>query len=98
MGGVAFLKHPVGMEFHKFFGENIMRSDLGISTSPLGSWLDHLGPAGESERNAARIFGADWTFYVLAGSSTPNQNLGHGVLAPDYIVPAAPNCPQSTLH
>jgi arginine decarboxylase len=43
MGGVAYLKHPVGMEFHKFFGENIMRSDLGISTSPLGSWLDHLG-------------------------------------------------------
>ena len=54
MGGVAFLKHPVGMEFHKFFGENIMRSDLGISTSPLGSWLDHLGPPGESERNARR--------------------------------------------
>ena len=26
MGGVAFLKHPVGMEFHKFFGENLMRS------------------------------------------------------------------------
>ncbi len=68
MGGVAYLKHPVGMEFHKFFGENIMRSDLGISTAPLGSWLDHLGPPGESERNAARIFGADWTFYVLGGS------------------------------
>ena len=33
MGGVAFLKHPVGMEFHKFFGENILRSDLGISTA-----------------------------------------------------------------
>ena len=56
MGGVAFLKHPVGMEFHKFFGENILRSDLGISTAPLGSWLDHIGPPGESERNAARIF------------------------------------------
>jgi hypothetical protein len=79
MGGVAYLKHPVGMEFHKFFGENIMRSDLGISTSPLGSWLDHLGPPGESERNAARIFGADWTFYVLGGSSASNQIVGHGV-------------------
>ena len=32
MGGVAFLKHPVGMEFHRFFGENLLRSDLGIST------------------------------------------------------------------
>lgn len=32
MGGVAYLKHPVGMEFHKFFCENIMRADIGIST------------------------------------------------------------------
>ena len=65
MGGVAFLKHPVGMQFHRFFGENLLRADLGISTSSLGSWLDHIGPPAESERNAARIFGADWTFYVL---------------------------------
>ena len=98
MGGVAFLKHPVGMEFHKFFGENLMRSDLGISTAPLGSWLDHLGPPGESERNAARIFGADWTFYVLGGSSTSNQIVGHGVIAQDDIVLADANCHKSICH
>ena len=98
MGCVAFLKHPVGMEFHRFFGENIMRSDLGISTSPLGSWLDHLGPAGESERNAARIFGADWTFYVLGGSSTSNQIVGHGVIGQDDIVIADANCHKSICH
>jgi arginine decarboxylase len=98
MGGVAFLKHPVGMEFHKFFGENLMRSDLGISTAPLGSWLDHIGPAGESERNAARIFGADWTFYVLSGSSTSNQIVGHGVIAQDDMVLADANCHKSICH
>jgi arginine decarboxylase len=98
MGGVAFLKHPIGMEFHKFFGENIMRSDLGISTAPLGSWLDHIGPPGESERNAARIFGADWTFYVLGGSSTSNQIIGHGVIAQDDIVLADANCHKSICH
>src|SRR6202166_170236 len=98
MGGVAYLKHPVGMEFHRFFGENIMRSDLGISTSPLGSWLDHVGPPGESERNAARIFGADWTFYVLGGSSTSNQIVGHGVIGQDDIVLADANCHKSICH
>ncbi len=98
MGGVAFLKHPVGMEFHRFFGENLLRSDLGISTSPLGSWLDHIGPPGESERNAARIFGADWTFYVLGGSSTSNQIVGHGVIAQDDIVLADANCHKSICH
>jgi arginine decarboxylase len=98
MGGVAYLKHPVGMEFHRFFGENLLRSDLGISTAPLGSWLDHIGPAGESERNAARIFGADWTFYVLGGSSTSNQIVGHGVIGQDDIVLVDANCHKSICH
>jgi arginine decarboxylase len=98
MGGVAFLKHPVGMEFHRFFGENLMRSDLGISTAPLGSWLDHIGPPGESERNAARVFGADWTFYVLGGSSTSNQIVGHGVIGQDDIVLVDANCHKSICH
>ena len=98
MGGVAFLKHPVGMEFHRFFGENLMRADLGISTAPLGSWLDHIGPAGDAERNAARIFGADWTFFVLGGSSTSNQIIGHGVIANDDIVLADGNCHKSIAH
>jgi len=98
MGGVAFLKHPVGMEFHRFFGENLFRSDLGISTAQMGSWLDHLGPPGDSERNAARIFGADWTFYVLSGSSTSNQIVGHGIIAQDDIVLADGNCHKSLCH
>ncbi len=98
MGGVAFLKHPVGQEFHRFFGENLLRSDLGISSAPLGSWLDHIGPPGDSERNAARIFGADWTFYVLGGSSTSNQIIGHGVIAQDDIVLADANCHKSICH
>ncbi len=98
MGGVAFLKHPIGMEFHRFFGENLLRADLGISTAPLGSWLDHIGPPGDSERNAARIFGADWTFYVLGGSSTSNQIVGHGVIGNDDIVLADANCHKSIAH
>src|ERR1700760_5029074 len=98
MGGVAFLKHPVGVAFHQFFGENLLRADLGISTAPLGSWLDHIGPPGDSERNAARIFGADWTFYVLGGSSTSNQIVGHGVIAQDDIVLADANCHKSICH
>src|SRR5579875_501304 len=98
MGGVAFLKHPVGQEFHRFFGENLLRSDLGISSAPLGSWLDHIGPPGDSERNAARVFGADWPFYVLGGSSTSNQIVGHGVIAQDDMVLADANCHKSICH
>src|SRR6516165_9242491 len=98
MGGVAYLKHPVGMAFHRFFGENLLRSDLGISTAELGSLLDHIGPPAESERNAARIFGADWTFYVLNGSSTSNQIVGHAVIAWDEMVLVDLNCHKSICH
>jgi len=98
MGGVAYLKHPIGMAFHQYFGENLLRSDLGISTAELGSLLDHIGPPAESERNAARIFGADWTFYVLNGSSTSNQIVGHAVTAWDDMVLVDLNCHKSICH
>ena len=98
MGGVAYLKHPVGMEFHKFFGENIMRADIGISTVELGDWLEHIGPPGESESNAARIFGADYTFYVLGGSSTSNRIVCQGAIGADDMVIVDRNCHKSLNH
>lgn len=98
MGGVAFLKHPIGNEFHQFYGENIFRTDIGISASQLGSWLDHEGPPGEAERNAARIFGADWTFFVLAGSSTANRIVGQATIGAQEVVVADRNCHKSINH
>ncbi|MEW6364294.1 MAG: Orn/Lys/Arg decarboxylase N-terminal domain-containing protein [Acidobacteriota bacterium] len=98
MGGVAYLKHPVGAAFHNFFGESIMRADIGISTASMGDWLEHLGPPRESERNAARIFGADWTFYVLAGSSNSNRIVCQGAVGADEMVIADRNCHKSLNH
>jgi len=40
-GGTAFRKSPAGRLFHKFFGEQLFRSDLSISVGELGSLLDH---------------------------------------------------------
>ncbi|HEY3363279.1 MAG TPA: Orn/Lys/Arg decarboxylase N-terminal domain-containing protein, partial [Methanosarcina sp.] len=98
MGGVAYLKHPVGMEFHKFFGENIMRADIGISTVELGDWLEHIGPSYESECNAARIFGAEYTFYVLGGSSTSNRIVCQGAIGAGEMVVVDRNCHKSLNH
>ena len=63
-GGVAFLKSPVGRVFFDFFGENLFRTDMGIERGALGSLLGHSGPVGESERYAARIFGAQRSYSV----------------------------------
>ena len=73
MGGLAFLRHPAGIACHKFFGENLFRSDLSVSVQDLGSLLDHTGVVGDAERESARVFKADETFYVLNGNSASNQ-------------------------
>lgn len=98
MGGAAYLKHPAGAEFHEFFGENIMRADIGISNAELGSWLDIEGPPADSQRMAARVFGADWTFYVLAGSSASNRIVVQACIGKDEIVIADRNCHKSLNH
>ena len=94
-GGVAFLKSPVGRVFHDFFGEQAFRSDLSVSVPELGSLLDHSGPAGAAEAHAARIFGADMTFFVLNGTSTANQIVGHSCIVAGDVVLADRNCHKS---
>jgi arginine decarboxylase len=46
---------------------------MGIERTVLGSLLDHTGPAGESERYAARVFGAHRSYSVLNGTSASNR-------------------------
>ncbi len=97
-GGVAFLKSPVGQMFHQFFGENMLRADVCNAVEELGQLLDHTGPVAASERNAARIFGADHCFFVTNGTSTSNKIVWHSTVANDDIVVVDRNCHKSVLH
>ena len=86
-GGAAFRKSPSGRAFFDFFGEQTFRSDLSISVGELGSLLDHSGPIGQAEKDAARIFGADMTFFVTNGTSTSNRVVHQAcVVAGDVVV------------
>lgn len=97
-GGVAFLKSPVGRAFFDFYGERLLRTDLSISVPELGSPLDHTGPIGDAERNAARVFGADRTFFVVNGNSTANRVVAHHAVARDDTVLVDRNCHKSIQH
>lgn len=97
-GGVAFRKSPVGQLFYQFFGENTLRSDISVSVGKLGSLLDHTGPIAEGERNAARIFGADETLFVVGGTSTANKIVWHGTVSRGDLVLCDRNCHKSILH
>lgn len=98
MGGMAYLKHPVGVEFIKFFGENMMRADIGVATAEMGDYLIHAGPPKKSEEIAAKAFGADWTFYGVSGSSGSNRIVAQGAIGANEIVVMDRNCHKSLNH
>ena len=98
MGGMAYLKHPVGIKFINFFGENMMRADIGVATAEMGDYLIHAGPSKKSEANAAKLFGADWTFYGVAGSSGSNRIVAQGAIGENELVLMDRNCHKSLNH
>ncbi|TLM78780.1 arginine decarboxylase [Microbulbifer harenosus] len=97
-GGTAFLKSPAGRAFYEFYGENMLRSDLSISVGALGSLLDHTGPIAEGERYAAKVFGADRTYYVTNGSSTSNRVILMSSVTRGQIALCDRNCHKSVEH
>ncbi|MFV3303725.1 Orn/Lys/Arg decarboxylase N-terminal domain-containing protein [Pseudomonas sp. NY15181] len=97
-GGTAFLKSPAGRAFFEFFGEELLRSDLSISVGDLGSLLDHSGPIGESERYAARVFGAHRSYHVTNGSSTSNRVILMASVTRDQVTLCDRNCHKSAEH
>ncbi len=95
LGGQGFLRSPTGVAMYKFFGENTFRADLSISVPELGSLLDHSGVVGDAEKNSARVFGADRTYYVLNGTSTVNQIIWRSQLVSNDIALVDRNCHKS---
>jgi len=94
-GGVAFLKSPVGRVFFDFYGENTFRTDMGIERGALGSLLGHSGPVGESERYAARVFGAGRSYTVLNGTSASNRTIMSACVGDNEIALCDRNCHKS---
>src|SRR5688572_16266208 len=96
-GGEAFRRHPVGAEFERLFGD-LARADIGTHVPELGDWLEHVGAPADSERRSARVFGADWSYLVLGGSSAANRIVVTGTVARDDIVIVDRCCHRSVVH
>lgn len=85
-GGQYFRKHPAGRYFYEFYGENIFRSDICNADVALGDLLIHEGPAVDAEQNAARVYNADKTYFVMNGTSTANTVAINAIVAPGDLV------------
>ncbi|WP_428897633.1 arginine decarboxylase [Parelusimicrobium proximum] len=97
-GGTGLQETKLGREFYKFFGRNIFKADISSSVYDMGAILDHEGVAEEAENEAARIFGADTTLFVLNGTSTANKVVFFTTVAPGDVVLVGRNCHKSIIH
>ena len=94
-GGIAFTKLPAGRAFFDFLGENVFRIDMGIERGALGSLLDHTGPVHESEKYAARVFGAHRSYSGVVGTSGSNRSIMQACMKEDDLVVCDRNCHKS---
>ncbi len=72
-GGIFYSRSPIGRIFLEHLGEAVFRDDLDNSVLELGDLLTHEGPALQAEKEAAAIFGAERTYFVLDGTSGSNK-------------------------
>ncbi|MCW2284474.1 ornithine decarboxylase [Rhodoblastus acidophilus] len=85
-GGVFYSRSPIGRIFVEHLGEAIFRDDLDNSVLDLGDLLTHEGPALRAQKEAAKIFGAERTYFVLNGTSTSNKVVLSALVAPGDLV------------
>jgi len=85
-GGAFYSRSPIGRIFVAHLGEAVFRDDLDNSILELGDLLTHEGPALEAQKQAAQIFGAEKTYFVLNGTSTSNKVVLSALLARGDLV------------
>lgn len=85
-GGIFYSRSPIGRIFVEHFGEAIFRDDLDNSVLELGDLLVHEGPALRAQKEAAAIFGAERTYFVLNGTSSSNKIVLSALVAEDDLV------------
>jgi ornithine decarboxylase len=85
-GGVFYNRSPIGRIFVEHLGEAVFRDDLDNSVLDLGDLLVHEGPALQAQKEAATIFGAERTYFVLNGTSSSNKIVLSALLAEGDLV------------
>ncbi len=85
-GGVFYNRSPIGRIFVEHLGEAVFRDDLDNSVLELGDLLVHEGPALRAQQEAAAIFGAEKTYFVLNGTSSSNKIVLSALVAEGDLV------------
>jgi ornithine decarboxylase len=97
-GGQMFMRHPAGRLFYDHMGEAVFRDDICNAMVSLGDLLIHEGPALAAQQSAAKIFGADRTYFVLNGTSSSNKVVNTALLTSRDVVLFDRNNHKSNHH
>ncbi|MEO9497558.1 MAG: ornithine decarboxylase SpeF [Vibrio splendidus] len=97
-GGQFFRQHPAGRQLFDFFGENVFRADMCNADVKLGDLLIHEGSPHEAQANAARIYNADKTYFVLNGTSASNKVVTNALVTEGDLVLFDRNNHKSNHH
>ncbi|WP_139121570.1 aminotransferase class I/II-fold pyridoxal phosphate-dependent enzyme [Piscirickettsia litoralis] len=84
-GGMFYRRSPIGRVFFDFLGENFFRSDFNF-VPDLGGIFDHSGAFLKAEQDAAKIFNAERTYFVLNGTSTSNKMVNGAAITQGDLV------------
>ena len=84
-GGMFYLKSPIGRILFEYLGETFWRADFNF-VPDLGGIFDHTGAYLKAEQDAAKIFNAERTYFVLNGTSTSNKMVNGALVAKDDLV------------
>ncbi|MCW6511602.1 Orn/Lys/Arg family decarboxylase [Lichenifustis flavocetrariae] len=97
-GGIFYNRSPIGRIFVEHLGEAIFRDDIDNSVLDLGDLLVHEGPALRAQKEAAVIFGAEKTYFVLNGTSASNKIVLSSLVADDDLVLFDRNNHKAAVH
>ncbi|GLR66783.1 amino acid decarboxylase [Acidocella aquatica] len=97
-GGIFHWKSSIGRLFAEHMGEAVFRSDLDNSSVELGDLLIPEGPAAVAQKEAAKIFGAERTYFVLNGTSASNKIALGAIVAQGDLVLFDRNNHKSAHH
>lgn len=97
-GGDSFKGSPWVGDFYDFVGEQMLRADLSVSVPMLDSLLHPTGVIAQSQKLAAKAFGAKKTYFATNGTSTSNKVIFQTLLAPGDKLLLDRNCHKSVHH
>lgn len=79
-------KHPAGVVFNRFFGDNLLYADTSDTVAELGDTMTHAGSPLEAEQKTAKVYHADKAYFCPNGTTGSNDICASAILRPGDLV------------